>query len=341
MTAMLVCAAHSPLMNYLTPDAALSQPILDALHDVSQRVKAFDPEVVVVFGPDHFAGFFYDLMPPFCVGVRAQAMGDFDISTDGQSYNVPENLARSLVSALHSTDVDVAMSYRMQADHGFAQTLEQVAGGVGHYPTIPIFINGAAPPLPPMSRVRRLGEEVGRFLATTDKRVLLIGSGGLSHDPPIPVLQTAPPQVQEVLIAGRNPTPERMQGKVQRNMDTARALDAGTGSAIALNPAWDTHFMDLLLAGDLDAVSRLNMDDARAIAGVGVHEVRTWLAAFAAFAAMGNKGPHHHALRHYTPVPLWNAGFGIVAVTSTDIETCTHAAASTSNTKMEAAWTSA
>lgn len=63
MTAMLVCAAHSPLMNYLQPDAAVEQPILEAMRDLSHRVRAFDPELVVVFGPDHFAGFFYDLMP--------------------------------------------------------------------------------------------------------------------------------------------------------------------------------------------------------------------------------------------------------------------------------------
>ena len=316
MNAMLVCAAHSPLMNYLTPEPAVAQPILDTLQTLSQQVAAFDPELVVVFGPDHFAGFFYDLMPSFCVGVRAQAMGDFGISTDGRSYGVPEAVARDLVKSLHAEGVDAALSYRMHADHGFAQSLEQVAGGVGRYPTIPIFVNCAAPPLPPMARLRRLGEAVGRFLACTDKRVLLIGSGGLSHDPPIPEVLTAPLPVQEILIAGHNPTPERMEAKIQRNIDTARALDAGTGSAVALNPDWDVRFMDLLLAGDLDAVAAIDMDEARAVAGVGVHEVRTWLATFAAFEAMTGKGPHRHAMRHYTPVPLWNAGFGIVAVTS-------------------------
>ena len=286
-----------------------------------------------MFGPDHFAGVFYDLMPPFCVGVRAHAMGDFEISSEGRSHRVPEELARDLVGALHAADVDAALSYRMPTDHGFAQSLEQFAGGVGRYPTIPIFINCAAPPSPPMARVRRLGEEVGRFLATTDLRVLLIGSGGLSHDPPIPVLQTAPAQVQEVLIAGRHPPPERMQGKIQRNIDTARALAAGTGSALPLNPEWDTKFMDLLLQGDLDAAARLDMDEARAVAGVGVHEVRTWLAAFAAFAAMGAKAPYDRALRHYAPVPLWNAGFGIIAVAD--------GAAAASTTKEETAWISA
>ncbi len=330
---MLVCAAHSPLISYLQPDASVSQPILAQLDSVAQRVEAFDPQLVVVFGPDHFAGFFYDLMPPFCVGAQAEAMGDFDISQAGQSYQVPESTARGLVVALHAAGVDAAVSYRMHADHGFAQTLEQVAGGVGRYPTIPIFINGAAPPLPPMPRVRHLGDAVGRYLAGTGLRVLLIGSGGLSHDPPIPVLQTAPPPVQEILIAGHNPPPERMQAKVQRNIDTARALDAGTGVALPLNPEWDLRFMGLLLAGDLDAVAGLDMDAARAVAGVGVNEVRTWLAAFAALHAMGVPGPYPDALCHYAPVPLWNAGFGIVAVTDP--------AAPLSHTNREIAWTSA
>jgi len=333
MSAMLVCAAHSPLMNYLTPDPALAQPILNALGDLSQRVRAFDPELVVVFGPDHFAGFFYDLMPPFCVGARAQAIGDFGISKAGQSYGVPEDVARGLVSSLHAAGVDASLSYRMQADHGFAQSLEQVAGGVGRYPTIPIFINCAAPPLPPMARVRSLGEAVGRFLSTVERRLLVIGSGGLSHDPPIPDLHTAPPHVQEVLIGGYNPPPERMRTKIERNIETARSLEAGTGSAVALNPQWDKRLMDLLLAGDLDAVARLDMDEARGVAGVGVHEVRTWLAAFAAFAAMGRPGPYEQTLRHYAPVPLWNAGFGVVAIA--DNTTSAPAA------KEQIAWTSA
>ncbi|MCW2535178.1 MAG: 3-(2,3-dihydroxyphenyl) propionic acid dioxygenase, partial [Modestobacter sp.] len=35
-----------------------------------------------------------------------------------------------------------------------------------------------AEPLGPVSRVRRLGEAIGRAAATLDRRVLLLGSGG-------------------------------------------------------------------------------------------------------------------------------------------------------------------
>lgn len=331
---MLACASHSPLMNYLEPAPAVAAPVHATLQDLKRRVAGFDPELVVIFGPDHYAGFFYDLMPAFCVGARAQAMGDFDISSAGRSYQVPEDLARDLVSALHADGVDTAISYRMQADHGFAQSLEQFGGGVGRYPSIPIFINCAAPPLPPLPRVRELGAAVGRYLATLGRRILIVGSGGLSHDPPIPMLATALPAQQEILIAGRNPPPERMQAKVRRNIDTAKDMELGQGKAIALNPQWDRQFIQSLLSGDIDTVARLDMARAHAQAGVGVHEVRTWLAAFAALQAMGMQGPYTEALSHYTPVPLWNAGFGIVAVAD-------GMAAAPASGNQEAAWISA
>ena len=74
---------------------------------------------------------------------------------------------------------------------------------------MPFFINSVAPPFTPVHRVRALGEAVGGYLSGLDKRVLLIGSGGLSHEPPVPTLETAPPHVVEGLIAGRHPSRRR------------------------------------------------------------------------------------------------------------------------------------
>ncbi|MES2412744.1 MAG: 3-carboxyethylcatechol 2,3-dioxygenase [Pseudomonadota bacterium] len=313
MTLKLICAAHSPLMEHLEPGPAVSGPVHDTFAQLAQEVRDYDPELVVIFGPDHFAGFLYDLMPSFCIGLRAQAMGDFGISKAGHSYNVPEATALALAEAVQEAGVDTAISYRMNADHGFAQSLEQVAGGVGRYPTIPVFINCAAPPLPSMVRVRKLGEAVGSHLATLGKRVLVIGSGGLSHDPPIPQIGVAPPEVEELLIAGHNAPPERMDAKLRRNVDTARQMVEGKGQALPLNPQWDRWFVDTLLAGRLDKLEALGSAAIGREAGVGGQEVRTWLAAFAALSATGR---YHGELRHYEAIAHWNAGFGIVVATT-------------------------
>ncbi len=56
-----------------------------------------------------------------------------------------------------------------------------------------------------------LGRAVGQFIKSLNlenERVLVLGTGGLSHDPPTPQMGSVPPEVEEFLIAGRNPTEE-------------------------------------------------------------------------------------------------------------------------------------
>ena len=49
----------------------------------------------------------------------------------------------------------------MQVDHGFAQPLEFLLGGLDRVPVLPVFINGVAAPLPGFQRTRLLGEAMG------------------------------------------------------------------------------------------------------------------------------------------------------------------------------------
>ena len=306
MTMRLICASHTPLMDHVDADPAIDAEVRAAFAKLGDEVRAFDPELVIQFAPDHFKGFFYDMLPPFTVGIRAEAIGDYDIGSG--AFNVPEDLALDCIKSLHAADVDVAMSYRMQADHGFAQLLMLLGGRVDAWPLLPIHINCAGPPLPSINQVRRLGDAVGRWAAGLDKRVLILGSGGLSHDPPIPNIQTAPPPIAEMLIAGRNPPIEARRAREEANFETARKLARGEGRATPLAPEWDRAFMDQMAAGDFDSVGELDETQLTAVAGCGGHEVRNWVAAYAAMAAAGPFAPRHIL---YHPIPQWNAGMGI------------------------------
>lgn len=308
MTVRLICASHTPLMDHVEADPMIDAEVRAAFRQLGDEVRAFDPELVVQFAPDHFKGFFYDLLPPFTVGVRAEAIGDYDIGEG--AFDVPEALALSCIEALHGADVDVAMSYRMQADHGFAQLLVLLGGRVDAWPVLPIHINCAGPPLPSMRQVTRLGEAVGRWAAGLDKRVLILGSGGLSHDPPIPRIDTAPPPVVEMLIAGRNPPMEARRAREQSNFETARKLARGEGVATPLAPEWDRSFMAQMAAADFATVAGFSEQELTRVAGCGGHEVRTWVAAYSAMKAAGPFAPRHIL---YHPIPQWNAGMGIAA----------------------------
>ncbi|AUW57435.1 3-(2,3-dihydroxyphenyl)propionate dioxygenase [Sphingobium sp. SCG-1] len=306
MTIRMICASHTPLMDHVDADPSVDAEVRAAFRALGEEVQAFDPELVIQFAPDHFKGVFYDMMPPFTVGIRAEAIGDYDIGEG--AFDVPEALAINCIESLHGEDVDVAMSYRLQADHGFAQLLVLLGGRVDAWPVLPIHINCAGPPLPSMRQVRRLGESVGRWAAGLGKRVLILGSGGLSHDPPIPRIETAPPPIAEMLIAGRNPPIEARRAREEANFETARKMARGEGKATPLAPDWDMAFMAQMALADFDTVGELSEEQLTGIAGCGGHEVRSWVAAYAAMSAIGPFIPHHIL---YHAIPQWNAGMGI------------------------------
>ncbi|MCV7063014.1 3-carboxyethylcatechol 2,3-dioxygenase, partial [Mycolicibacterium vaccae] len=67
MPIALCCMSHSPLLNLPGPSQDLLDDIETALSQARNFVAEFAPELVVIFAPDHYNGFFYKLMPPFCI----------------------------------------------------------------------------------------------------------------------------------------------------------------------------------------------------------------------------------------------------------------------------------
>ncbi|MDQ8707945.1 3-carboxyethylcatechol 2,3-dioxygenase [Streptomyces sp. LHD-70] len=309
MTLALVTMSHSPLLDYAEPPAEVAGAVQGAFAAARAFVEEYDPTLVVSFAPDHYNGFFYDLMPPFCIGYQALGVGDY--GTTAGPLNVPAERAEKLAQWVAERDVDVAISRRMEVDHGAIQPLEILFGGIDTVPTIPVFVNGVAEPFVTMRRVRRLGETIGGFLATLkDERVLVVGSGGLSHDPPVPQWATAGEAARAMLLNGRRPTAAARDARQQRVIDTAKAFTAGTAAIRDLNPEWDRNLMATLASGDLSPVDAMTPRQMAEDAGNSAHEVRTWVAAF---AALGAAGPYEVEHSFYRPIREYIAGFGVMA----------------------------
>ncbi|MGE2732939.1 3-carboxyethylcatechol 2,3-dioxygenase [Mycolicibacterium vaccae] len=304
--------SHSPLLDLPGPSAELLDDISAALAVARDFVAAFDPELVVTFSPDHYNGFFYRAMPPFCIGTAARGVGDY--GTHAGPLDVPADLATDCARAVLEADVDVALSAEMDVDHGTVQPLQKLFGDATAKPVIPVFVNSVATPLGPMRRVRALGAAVGAFLATLDKRVLVIGSGGLSHDPPVPTLATAPPAALDRIVRGVPMTTEQRDARQTAVMEAARQFSSGAGSLAPLNPDWDRAFLDLVDTGRLAEVDAWDNAWIAAQAGNSAHEVRTWVAAFAALAA---HGPYQTGSRYYRAAPDLIAGFAIRTAVTT------------------------
>lgn len=311
MSVSLLCMSHSPLMGFNDPGPEARAAVDAAFDQARAFVAEVDPTLVVVFGPDHYNGFFYDLMPPFAICYAGIAVGDYDTATG--PFVVPEPIAAGMTNAAMAAGIDMTISRAAQLDHGAVQIPELILGGIDRYPTVPVFVNGVAEPFTPVRRIRLMGEALGGYLAGLDERVLLIGSGGLSHDPPVPRWVEADAEVREFLLAGRNPTPEFRAARQQRVIDGGMAYAAGTASIQPLNPAWDRQFMDVCASGQLTDFDAWTPEQMTVDGGHSSHEVRCWVAAFAALSASGPYAVEH---RFYREVPEWICGFGMLAARS-------------------------
>lgn len=306
MSAYLYCMSHSPLVGYVDPEPPVLAEIDAQIAAARERIAEFKPELVVLFAPDHYNGFFYDIMPSFCIGVAAHAIGDFQ-SMAGE-LSVPQDLAEACATSVLEDGVDAAVSYCMQVDHGFAQPLEMLFGSLDSCPVIPVFVNGVAVPLPSFQRARLLGEAIGRYTKRLGKRVLFLGSGGLSHQPPVPELARADAHMADRLKgSGRHLPPDERQLRQNRVINAARLFIEDQNSLHPLNPEWDNHFLDLLSEGRIAELDSMSNQDLSAIAGKSTHEVKSWVAAFAALSAYG---PYEPEARYYRPLPEWITGFG-------------------------------
>ena len=308
---LLICMSHSPLMvaGVQPTDAEKHEGFYSSIADCAKMLADYRPELVVLFGPDHFHWLFYDLMPAFCIGFEAESNRDWHLPA--ARLNVPSQLGLACARHVQRAGVDVSISYRMRVDHGMTIPLLKLTGSLERYPVLPVMINCIADPRPSLKRVRALAEAVGAFLGTLDTtRVAVIGSGGLSHDPPAPRMATAPIEVKNQLIDRHTYTKEEYELYQQGVIEACRLLAQGESPILPPDAAWDKKFIALLLQQKLEAFDDWGDDDIEREGGFGGHEIRCWLAAF---AAMKGAGTFTAAERFHAVIPEWGTGMAVVA----------------------------
>jgi 2,3-dihydroxyphenylpropionate 1,2-dioxygenase len=305
----LVGISHSPFATMLPP-ADSSEPggrfLADAAR-VAAAVARLAPDAVVVIGPDHFHSNFYDVMPPFVLGVEeAEGFGDFG-SRSGP-LPVAARLAWPIRDGLAGAGFDVALSYALTVDHGVVQSYDVIcgagagAGAGGGIPLVPLVVNTAAPPLPSMERCAALGRALGAAIRDAEfgGRVLLVASGGLSHWLPSndPRDASVAADRRASVIHGR----KDVRAVAAAREPAVRAMGGNPNAHV--NTEWDTWFLKQLADGDLAPVADLGDAGLEENAGRGGHEIRTWLVGLAAAGAP-------LVWTSYEAVPEWITGMGI------------------------------
>ncbi|MCK5749932.1 MAG: 3-carboxyethylcatechol 2,3-dioxygenase, partial [Oricola sp.] len=266
---------------------------------------ALEPDVTIVLYPDHINGFFYSLLPAFCVGIEGSSIGDY--GTAAGKLDIPSDLANTCAKSLLDQGIDTALSYRLEADHGAVQSMELLFATHGVPAMIPIFINCAAPPRPPFSRARALGAAVGAWARSIPERVLILGSGGLSHDPPVPALATAPAAVRARMIDGGVLGHRERLGRQEMALREGRLSAARQSELLPIDPEWDRRLLTAFKSGDLSVLAGVDDDEITRIGGRGGHEVRCWIAAL---AALGDGYSADELF--YAPIDAWLTGMGVL-----------------------------
>ncbi len=285
--------SHSPLMNFpVKQDAGQIATFQAAVLAVRERLAASKPDVLVVFGPDHFRTLFYDLMPAFAIGIgNVGGWGDWDTPTG--PFETHPALAKHILENLLADGFEPSFSKDIKVDHGVTQPLQLL--NAESLPIVPILVNAAAPPLPSVPRCHAFGTAVGKAIDgfSEDIRIGLLASGGLSHDPPAPSDENAIHGRTNGFAANRD-----RETTLMRKVDSLQAR---------INADWDRRILHHFSNGTVKALSaNLTTESIFNAAGNGGQEVRTWVALAGALADARMR------VVCYEPIEALITGMGVV-----------------------------
>ena len=186
-----ITTSHVPAIGGAIAKGLQNQPYWKPFFGAFDAVRAWldrtRPDAVVVVYNDHGLQFFLDKLPTFAIG----AADEYRNADEGWGlpalppYRGDAAFSWHLVESLVAEEFDLTTCQEMMVDHGFAIPLQLLWPGKSACPvaTVPLAINTVQHPLPTPARCLKLGRALGRAIASypEDLKVLVVGTGGLSH----------------------------------------------------------------------------------------------------------------------------------------------------------------
>jgi aromatic ring-opening dioxygenase catalytic subunit (LigB family) len=255
----IFAASHGPMIarEWNSLSAPTKAAVEEGFGRVGDRLRAAQPDVLVIVSPDHWVNFFLNNFPAFCVGIGDEHDGPPEPFLR-RFFNHPvlaghAGLGRHILDTALNRDFDPSVSHRLTLDHGFCLPLWRM--GLDPIPPIvPIVVNEVDDPMPTMRRCLAFGSllKVAIESYPEDLRVAILATGGLSH------------------FIG----------------------EPGMGQ---IDEAFDRTCISLFEKGDPAALAATLERDVRHT-GNGGHEVRNWVVAHAAAGAQGFELIGYHPL---------------------------------------------
>jgi protocatechuate 4,5-dioxygenase, beta chain len=186
-----VTTSHVPAIGAAIAKGRQEEPYwkewFDGFKPVHRWLDRVRPDVAVVVYNDHGLNFFLDKLPTFAIGAAAE------YQTADEGWNIPTvlpfrghpELSWHVINSVVAADFDVTMCQEMVVDHAVCNPMQLLWPGGEPWPVriVPVEINTVQFPLPSAARCYEFGQAIGRAVASypSDERVVVIGTGGLSH----------------------------------------------------------------------------------------------------------------------------------------------------------------
>jgi aromatic ring-opening dioxygenase catalytic subunit (LigB family) len=187
MGQIVVAAAmsHAPgivaFKDQADPDQA--RHFYEAVEHIAGEVRAAEPDVIVLVTNEHYVNFYLNNVPALCVGTASTYRGPAEPFM-GEEREIPgdRKLGLALLGGLLDREFDPSFSEDLVFDHGTIVPLNHLNAGDA-LPVVPIFVNNLFDPMPAPRRLYQLGQTLADIIVglPRDRRVALLGTGGLSH----------------------------------------------------------------------------------------------------------------------------------------------------------------
>ncbi len=158
------------------------EQVYNAFEELRRRLEKSGAESVILISAEHMKSFFLDNMPSLCIGIGDKTRGWGEAGVPPYSVDLDQALSQYVLQYGLDREFDLAYSYEMRLDHGFMMPLHFLTPQM-NIPVVPVFMNAAAPPIAPLSRMHRFGEMVAEAVNgwEQDRKVALVATGGISH----------------------------------------------------------------------------------------------------------------------------------------------------------------
>jgi 2,3-dihydroxyphenylpropionate 1,2-dioxygenase len=275
-----------------------------ALESLKADIADARLDALVVLAPDHYNSFFLKNMPSVCVGYGSFSSSPGDSGLPPTRFPVATSIARQIIEGLLGSNMIVSHAHDMSVDHAVVcpLTLLEPERTV---PLVPIFVNCAAPPLPPPVAIHAFGTALGRVIAglPSELRIGLLATGGLSHSVPIPHPDHVKDGLEEEMLARmRDPAEGPFEELFSRAVRERVANISNGGVAGFVNEEFDREVISCLSSGAGGGLAARGTDWIAQHGGNGGQEIRTWLAVA---AATGNAPG---TALFYKPLRTWMTG---------------------------------